>query len=116
MEPRRCEPAQRVRAVEASAAARPVLWGPAPGGEDATRFGGVRLVRHARSRRIGRVATAVGALLVGLAWTTSVAEALVATPDVTLATAVSAGSPGPATSFTWTLVARNSGAATAHDV
>ncbi|TMM21302.1 MAG: DUF11 domain-containing protein [Actinobacteria bacterium] len=73
-------------------------------------------MRHARSRRIGRVATAVGALLVGLAWTTSVAEALVATPDVTLATAVSAGSPGPATSFTWTLVARNSGAATAHDV
>jgi uncharacterized repeat protein (TIGR01451 family) len=73
-------------------------------------------VRHARSRRIGRAATAVGALLVGLAFTTSVAGALVATPDVTVATAESPGSLVPGTSFTWTLVAGNSGAATAHDV
>jgi uncharacterized repeat protein (TIGR01451 family) len=77
---------------------------------------GVRLVRHASARRIGRAATAVGALLVGLAFTTSVAGALVATPDVTVATAVSLGSLVPGTSFTWTLVALNTGAATAHDV
>ena len=73
-------------------------------------------MRHARSRRIGRAATAVGALLVGLAFTTSVAGALVATPDVTVATAASPGAPVPGTSFAWTLVAGNGGAATAHDV
>jgi uncharacterized repeat protein (TIGR01451 family) len=53
---------------------------------------------------------------VGLAFTTSVAGALVTTPDVTVATAVSPGSLVPGTSFTWTLLAGNSGAATAHDV
>jgi uncharacterized repeat protein (TIGR01451 family) len=73
-------------------------------------------VRHARSRRVGRAATAVGALLVGFAFTTSVAGALVATPDVTVTTAASPGSLVPGTSFTWTLVALNRGAATAHDV
>ena len=73
-------------------------------------------MRHARSRRIGRAATAVGALLVGLAFTTSVAGALVATPDVTVATAASPGALVPGTSFTWTLVAGNGGAATAHEV
>jgi uncharacterized repeat protein (TIGR01451 family) len=73
-------------------------------------------VRHSRSRRIGRAATAVGALLVGLAFMTSVAGALVATPDVTVATAASPGALVPGTSFTWTLVAGNSGAGTAHDV
>jgi uncharacterized repeat protein (TIGR01451 family) len=73
-------------------------------------------VRHARSHRIARAATAVGALLVGLAFTTSVAGALVATPDVSVVIASSPGSLVPGTSFTWTLVARNSGAATAHDV
>jgi uncharacterized repeat protein (TIGR01451 family) len=76
----------------------------------------VRLVRHAWSRRIGRAATAVGALLVGLAFTTTAAGALVATPDVTVATAASPGALVPGTSFTWTLVAANSGAGTAHDV
>ena len=73
-------------------------------------------MRHARSRRIGRAATAVGALLVGIALTTSVAGALVATPDVTVATAGPPGALAPGTSFTWTLVAGNSGAAIAHDV
>ena len=73
-------------------------------------------MRHAWFRRIGRAATAVGALLVGLAFTTSVAGALVATPDVTVATVASPGALVPGTSFTWTLVAGNRGAATAHDV
>src|SRR2546427_4010159 len=76
----------------------------------------VRLVRYARSRRIGRAAMAFGALLVGLAFTTSVAGALVATADVSVVIASPPGSLVPGTSFTWTLVARNSGAATAHDV
>jgi len=74
------------------------------------------LVRHAGSRRIRRAAITLGATVVGLALTTSVAGALLATPDVTVAAAASPGALAPGTSFTWTLVARNSGAATAHDV
>src|SRR5437899_8522500 len=46
-------------------------------------------VRYARSRRIGRAAMAFGALLVGLAFTTSVAGALVATADVSVVIASS---------------------------
>jgi uncharacterized repeat protein (TIGR01451 family) len=74
------------------------------------------LVRHAGSRRIRRAAITLGATVVGLALTTSVAGALLATPDVNVAAAASPGALAPGTSFTWTLVARNSGAATAHDV
>jgi len=45
-----------------------------------------------------------------------VAGALVAKPDVSVVIASSPASLVPGTSFTWILVARNSGAATAHDV
>jgi uncharacterized repeat protein (TIGR01451 family) len=59
---------------------------------------------------------AFGAVLVGLTFTTSVAGALVATPDVSVMIASPPVSLVPGTSFTWTLVAQNSGAAIAHDV
>lgn len=81
-------------------------------------YGGVRsVVRHSKSRRIGRAAAALGAMLFGLAFTTSVAGALIALPDVTISMAPDGARPlAPGSSFTWTIIARNSGAATAHDV
>ncbi|MDP9301155.1 MAG: DUF11 domain-containing protein [Actinomycetota bacterium] len=75
------------------------------------------MVRDAKLRRIVRAAAALGAVLLGLALTTSVAEAVVAVPDVTVS--IAGGGTRPlvqGTSFNLTLVARNDGAATAHDV
>jgi uncharacterized repeat protein (TIGR01451 family) len=75
------------------------------------------LERDPTFRRIGRGAAALGAVLLGLALTTSVAEAVVAVPDVTISIAGGGTRPlVPRASFTWTLIARNGGAATAHDV
>jgi len=55
-------------------------------------------------------------LVVGLAFTTTVAGAVIATPNVSVTMAGSDAPLVPGTSFTWTLIARNRGAAAAHDV
>jgi uncharacterized repeat protein (TIGR01451 family) len=67
--------------------------------------------------RVGRATAALGAGLLGLVLTASVADAVVAAPNV--AVSIAGGGLGPrvsAASFSWTVVARNDGAATAHDV
>src|SRR6478672_5486437 len=67
--------------------------------------------------QVGRATAALGAALLGLVLTASVADAVVAVPNV--AVSIAGGGLGPrvsAASFSWTVVARNDGAATAHDV
>ena len=65
----------------------------------------------------GRAAAALIAMLLGLALTTSVAGAVVSGPDV--AVSIAGGRlvrASAASFFSWTVVARNDGVATAHDV
>jgi hypothetical protein len=72
--------------------------------------------RDRRLGQIGRAAAALVAVLLGLALTTSVAGALVAGPDVAVSIAGGGLVRVSAASFSWTIIARNDGAATAHDV
>ncbi len=64
----------------------------------------------------GRAAAALIAMLLGLALTTSVAGAVVSGPDVAVSIAGGRLVRASAASFSWAVVARNDGAATAHDV
>lgn len=74
------------------------------------------MARDGRLGRIGRAAAALVAMLLGLALTTSVAGAVVSGPDVTVSVAGGRLVRVSAASFSWTVIARNDGAATAHDV
>jgi uncharacterized repeat protein (TIGR01451 family) len=74
------------------------------------------VARDARLGQIGRAAAALVAMLLGLALTTSVAGAIVGGPDVAVSIAGGRLVRVSAASFSWTVIARNDGAATAHDV
>ena len=74
------------------------------------------VARDRRLGQIGRAAAALVAMLFGLALTTSVAGAVVGGPDVAVSIAGGRMVRVSAASFSWTIIARNDGAATAHDV
>jgi uncharacterized repeat protein (TIGR01451 family) len=74
------------------------------------------VARYGRLGQIRRAGAALGAVLLGLAMTTSVAGAVVGGPDVAVSIAGGRLVRASAASFTWTVIARNDGAATAHDV
>ena len=74
------------------------------------------VARDGRLCRIGRAAAALVGMLLGLALTTSVAGAVVGGPDVAVSIAGGRLVRVSAASFSWTVIARNDGAATAHDV
>jgi len=70
-----------------------------------------------RVRQVATAAAALGAIVLALAMTTSVAEAIVAVPDVAISIQGGGLQIHASTgSFSWTVIARNDGAATAHDV
>ena len=74
------------------------------------------VARDGRLGQIGRATAALGAMLLGLALATSVAEAVGGGPDVAVSIAGGRLVRASAASFSWTVIARNDGAATAHDV
>ena len=74
------------------------------------------MARDGRLGQIGRVAAPLVAMLLGLALTTSVAGAVVGGPDVAVSIAGGRLVRVSAASFSWTVIARNDGNATAHDV
>ena len=74
------------------------------------------VARDGRLGQIGRAAAAFVAMLLGLALTTSVAGAVLGGPDVAVSIAGGRLVRVSAASFSWTVIARNDGAATAHDV
>jgi len=74
------------------------------------------VARDGRLGQIGRAAASLAAMLLGLALTASVAGAVVGGPDVAVSIAGGRLVRASAPSFSWTVIARNDGPATAHDV
>ena len=74
------------------------------------------VARAGRLGQSGRAAAALVAMLLGLALTTSIAGAVVGSPDVAVSIARGRLVRVSAASLSWTVIARNDGAATAHDV
>ena len=74
------------------------------------------MARYGRLGQIGRAAASLAAMLLGLALTASVAGAVVGGPDVAVSIAGGRLVRASAPSFSWTVIARNDGPATAHDV
>jgi len=91
------------------AAARPVR-------DDGQLSEGEVVARDGRLGQIGRAAASLAAMLLGLALTASVAGAVVGGPDVAVSIAGGRLVRASAPSFSWTVIARNDGPATAHDV
>jgi uncharacterized repeat protein (TIGR01451 family) len=110
----------RVRTLRAAALARDrSLFGPAARGRcgiDGQLLEDDVVARDGRLGQIRRAAATLGAMLLGLALTTSVAGAVVGGPDVAVSIAGGGLVRASAASFNWTVIARNHGAATAHDV
>jgi uncharacterized repeat protein (TIGR01451 family) len=88
----------------------------AAGTRDGQLWKGEVVARDGRLGQIGRVAAPLVAMLLGLALTTSVAGAVVGGPDVAVSIAGGRLVRVSAASFSWTVIARNDGNATAHDV
>ncbi len=85
-------------------------------GNDGQLLEGEVVARDGRLGQIRRAGAALGAVLLGLALTTSVAGAVVGGPDVALSIAGGRLVRASAAPFSWTVIARNDGAATAHGV
>jgi uncharacterized repeat protein (TIGR01451 family) len=97
----------------------PRSFGPAHTGRyetDGQLSKGEVVARDGRLGQSGRAAAALVAMLLGLALTTSVAGAVSGGPDVAVSIAGGKLVRVSAALFSWTVIARNDGAATAHDV
>jgi uncharacterized repeat protein (TIGR01451 family) len=118
--PRRYEAAQGFAPWRAAGRARDrSLLRPAARGRyetDGQLSEGEVVARYGRLGQIGRAAAALVAMLLGLALTASVAGAVVGGPDVAVSIAGGRLVRASAASFSWTVIARNDGATTAHDV
>jgi uncharacterized repeat protein (TIGR01451 family) len=118
--PRRYEAAQGFAPWTAAAQA---LAAPSFGPDTRGRCGpdgqlseGEVVARDGRLGQIGRAAASLVAMLLGLTLTASVAGAVVGGPDVAVSITGGRLVRASAPSFSWTVIARNDGAATAHDV